>query len=124
MDTQSRPGRVIERSRAAVDTQQCFRAKLNSRTYENRACAYAHAPSTSDRTSPLSSKPPACHFASRRVSCVAAKATVEVGLASPFSSPRAAVARRAPAISLDGATSLGGVIFDSVVLVKGCLSLD
>ena len=101
-----------------------FRAELNSRTYENRACAYAHAPSTSDRTSPLSSKPPACHFASRRVSCVAAKATVEVGLASPFSSPRAAVARRAPAISLDGATSLGGVIFDSVVLVKGCLSLN
>ena len=101
-----------------------FRAELNSRTYENRACAYAHAPSTSIRPSPLSSKPPACHFASRRVSCVAAKATVEVGLASPFSSPRAAVARRAPAISLDGATSLGGVIFDSVVLVKGCLSLD
>ena len=102
-----------------------FFAELNSRTYENRACAYAHAPSTSDRTSPLSSKPPACHFASRRVSCVAAKATVEVGLASPFSSPRAAVARRAPAVSLDGATNVGVVIFDSVVLViVVCRSTD
>ena len=102
-----------------------FRAELNSRTYENRACAYAHAPSTSDRTSPLSSNPPACHFASRRVSCVAAKATVEVGLASPFSSPRAAVARRTPAVSLDGATSVGVVIFDSVVLViVVCRSTD
>ena len=101
-----------------------FRAELNSRTYENRACAYVRAPSTSVRPSPVSSNPPACHFASRRVSCVAAKATVEVGLASPFSSPRAAVARRAPAVSLDGVTSLGVVMFDSVVLVKGCLSLD
>ena len=101
-----------------------FRAELNSRTYENRACAYARAPSTSVRPSPVSSNPPACHFASRRVSCVAAKATVEVGLASPFSSPRAAVARRAPAVSLDGVTSLGVVMFDSVVLVKGCLSLN
>jgi hypothetical protein len=101
-----------------------FRAELNSRTYENRACAYAHAPSTSVRPSPVSSNPPVCHFASRRVSCVAAKATVEVGLASPFSSPRAAVARRAPAVSLDGATSLCVVMFDSVVLVKCCLSLN
>ena len=100
------------------------RAELNSRTYENRACAYAHAPSTSVRPSPVSSNPPACHFASRRVSCVAAKATVEVGFASPFSSPRAAVARRAPAVSLDASTNVGVVIFDSVVLVKGCLSLD
>ena len=51
-----------------------FQAELNSRTYENRACAYARAPSTSVRPSPVSSNPPACHFASRRVSCVAAKA--------------------------------------------------
>ena len=105
-----------------------FQAELNSRTYENRACAYARAPSTSVRPSPVSSNPPACHFASRRVSCVAAKATVEVGLASPFSSPRAAVARRAPAVSLDGATNVGVVIFDSVVLVVlvivVCLSTD
>ena len=115
--TQSRPGRVIERSRAAVDTQQFFRAELNSRVYENRACAYTHAPSTSSGPSRLSSNTRACHFASRRVSCVVAKATVDVGLASPFSSPRAAVARRAPAVSLDGATSVGVVIFDSVVLV-------
>ena len=98
---------------------------MNSRIDENRACVYTHAPSTSVRPSPLSSKPPAYHFASRRVSCVAAKDTVEVGLASPFASPRAAVARRAPAVSLDGATSVGVVISDSVVLVKVvCRSTD
>ena len=69
--------------------------------------------------------PPACHLASRRVSCVAAKATVEVGLASPFSSPPAAVARGAPGVSLGGATSAGVVIFDFVVLVKVvCCSTD
>ena len=102
-----------------------FQAELNSRTYENRACAYARAPSTSVRPSPVSSNPPVCHFASRRVSCVAAKATVEVGFASPFSSPRAAVARRTPAVSLDGATNVGVVIFDSVVLViVVCRSTD
>ena len=124
--TQSRPRRVIERSRAAVDTHtQKFRAEFNSRIYENRARAYTHAPSTSVRLSPLSSNPRACHFVSRRVSCVAAKATVEVGLASPFSSPRAAVARRTPVVSLDGATSVGVVIFDSVVLViVVCRSTD
>ena len=82
------------------------------------------------RPRPLDLRPPVSRLVQpprlslRVLSCVAAKATVEVGLASPFSSLRAAVARRAPAISLDGATSLGGVIFDSVVLVKGCLSLD
>ena len=113
-----------EKPRRRRHTTTFFRAELNSRTYENRACAYARAPSTSVRPSPVSSNPPACHFASRRVSCVAAKATVEVGLASPFSSPRAAVARRAPAVSLDGATSLCVVMFDSVVLVKCCLSLN
>ena len=102
-----------------------FRAEFNSRIYENRARAYTHAPSTSVRLSPLSSNPRACHFVSRRVSCVAAKATVEVGLASPFSSPRAAVARRTPVVSLDGATSVGVVIFDSVVLViVVCRSTD
>ena len=115
--TQSRPrAGHREKPRCCRHTKKC-RAELNSRIYENRARAYTHAPSTSVRLSPLSSNPRACHFVSRRVSCVAAKATVEVGLASPFSSPRAAVARRTPAVSLDGATSVGVVIFDSVVLV-------
>ena len=123
--TQSRPGRVIETSRAAaVDTQQPFSSRIELAHLRNPRVRIR--PRLLDLRPPVSRlvHPSVCHFVSRRVSCVAAKATLEVGLTSLFSSLRAAVARRAPAVSLDGVTSLGVVMFDSVVLVKGCLSLN
>ena len=58
------------REAAPPPTQQKNRAELNSRIYKNRACACRHARWTSVRPSRRSSSPPpACHFASCRVSC-------------------------------------------------------
>ena len=109
--------RVSERSRAAVDKQPTFRAELISPICENCMCERTHVRLTSVRPFPRSSDPPP--VSSRRVvcCCVAAKATAEVGHASPLSSPRAVVARRAPAGSSDGAASVGVVIIGSVMHV-------
>ena len=50
MDTQSRPGRVIERSRAAVDTQQLFSSRIE--------LAHLRKPRVRIRPRPLDLRPP------------------------------------------------------------------
>ena len=88
-----------EKPRTAADKQPIFlRAELNlvhSRVRGPRIRMHARPLDLPPPVSPPV-RPPACHFASRSVvCCVVAKATVEVGLALPLSSPRVVVTQRA-----------------------------
>ena len=92
--------RVSERSRAPPPTSNrfFFKSRTKSRAFTSTRTARTYARTSARPSSArLSARPPPClSFASRSfVCCVVAKATVEVGLASPLSSPRVVVTRRA-----------------------------